>query len=94
MYITVEFCKIITPVETRWNSSFMMIRSILQLRPALEAIKADHPRKTDKSNGTDPKFQAVIPDSEEFDLMESIILPLEKIAQVNFLIQIQFYLNN
>ena len=43
----VKYCKMITPVETRWNSSLMMMRSILQLRPALEAVKECTHRSTD-----------------------------------------------
>ena len=80
--VVIQYCKIIAPVETRWNSTLMCIKSILQLRPALEAIKADRPQKTDKSVGSDPKLQAAIPEPEEFDIMEAIVGPLEKIAQV------------
>ena len=82
VFTVVEFCKIITPVETRWHSTLMMIKSILQMRPALEAIKSDRPMKSDKSVGSDPKLQDAIPDPEEFDLLESIVRPLEIIAKV------------
>jgi hypothetical protein len=39
----------------------MMMRSILQLRPALERIRED------LSKNTDPKLRAAIPTNEEFD---------------------------
>ena len=79
----VQFCKIIAPVETRWHSTMMMIKSIIQLRPALEAIKMDRPQKGDKTIGTDPKFQAVIPPHEHFDILEGILKPLEHIAKMS-----------
>ena len=79
---SVTYCKIITPVETRWNSTFMMIKSIIQLRPALEAIKSDRPQKSDKTVGSDPKLQAAILEPEQFDLLEGLVKPLELIAKV------------
>ena len=63
-------------------NTYMCIKSILQLRPALEAIKADRPQKTDKSVGSDPKLQAAIPEPEQFEILEAIVPPLERIAQV------------
>ena len=57
----VKFVKIIAPVETRWNSQLMMIRSIVQLRPALERIRDD------LSKNTDPKLRGAIPSTDEFD---------------------------
>ena len=59
--ISVDFVKIIAPVETRWNSSLMMMRSILQLRPALERVREDF------SKATDAKLRGAIPTTEEFD---------------------------
>ena len=57
----VKFVKIIAPVETRWNSQLMLIRSIVQLRPALERIRDD------LSKNTDPKLRGAIPSTDEFD---------------------------
>ena len=71
------YVKMITPVETRWNSSLMMMRSIIQLRPALEAVK----ECTHKS--TDSRLQDLIPDSEHFDLIESLIPILTKFESVS-----------
>ena len=39
----VHYCKMIQPVDTKWNICLMMMRSVLQLRPALEAIKESTP---------------------------------------------------
>jgi hypothetical protein len=75
--VPVTFCKIITPVETRWNSILMMCRSILSLRPALENIKEDH------SKSTDLRLQSAIPEPEEFDLIGSIIKPLAKVEAMS-----------
>ncbi len=55
----------------------MMMRSILQLRPALERIREDY------SKGTDPKLREAIPSSEEFDQVEAIIQPLTKIEEMS-----------
>ena len=53
----------VTPVETRWNSSLMMIKSVLQLQPALESVK----------ESTDSRLQALIPEKDDFELLESIV---------------------
>ena len=56
----------ITPVETRWNSSLMMMRSVIQMRSALEEIK-------ESTRATEVKLQDLIPESFEFDVIETII---------------------
>ena len=63
----IKCVKIIAPVETRWNSQLMMMRSILKLRPALERIRED------LSKNTDPKLRCAIPSNEEFD---QVIFPI------------------
>nr|XP_047145612.1 uncharacterized protein LOC124818636 [Hydra vulgaris] len=63
---TVEFVKIIAPVETRCNSILMMMRSILKLRPALERIRENF------SKGTNPKLREKIPTSEEFEQVNEL----------------------
>ena len=77
MCISVDFVKIIAPVETRWNSQLMMMRSILKLRPALERIKEDLGKETD------PKLRANIPSEEEFDQIVPIIGALTKIEEMS-----------
>jgi len=79
----VTYCKIITPVDTRWNSILMMMRSILSLRPALEKIKSDQSTNSDKTPATDKKLQQAIPTQEEFDLIESIVKPLSKVESMS-----------
>ena len=54
----------------------MMMRSIVQLRPALEAVK-DCTREF-----TDPELQELIPHPEDFQLIESIIPVLSKFEAV------------
>ena len=73
----VKYCKMITPVETRWNSSLMMMRSILQLRPALEAVKECTHRSTDS------RLQFLIPERDDFELLESIVPILAKFETVS-----------
>ena len=67
----------VTPVETRWNSSLMMMRSVLQLRPALEAVKECTHRSTDA------RLQYLVPEKEEFELLESIVPILTKFEAVS-----------
>ena len=55
----------------------MMIRSVTQLRLALEAIKDS----THKS--TDSRLQALIPEAEDFELMEAITPILTKFEAVS-----------
>ena len=73
--LSVKYRKIITPVETSWNSKLMMIKSVSELRPVLESIREERFEDTDKS---DPKFRAVIPSSTSFEVIEQIIPILEK----------------
>ena len=75
--VPVNYTKMIQPVETRWNSTLMMIRSVTQLRLALEAIKDS----THKS--TDSRLQALIPEAEDFELMEAITPILTKFEAVS-----------
>ncbi len=70
---SVKYVQIITPVETRWNSILMMMRSICQLRPALENIRDDDRAKPDC-----PKLMEIIPTEEQFNLVETIIPILTK----------------
>jgi hypothetical protein len=76
-FFLVDFVKIIAPVETRWNSSLMMMRSILQLRPALERVREDF------SKATDAKLRGAIPTTEEFDQISAIIGPLTKVEEMS-----------
>ena len=54
----------------------MMMRSVLQLRPALEAIK----ESTHKS--TDTRLQELIPEVEEVVFIKSLIPPLSRFESV------------
>ena len=70
--ITVKYVKIITSVETRWNSTLMMIKSILALQPALESIKLDNSKDLDtKQPNSDPKLQAAMPEIDMFEVSMS-----------------------
>ena len=73
----VHYCKMIQPVDTRWNSCLMMMKSVLQLRPALEAIKDS----THKS--TDTRLQDLIPEVEDFVYLETLIPILSKFEAVS-----------
>jgi hypothetical protein len=70
---SVKYIQIITPVDTRWNSILMMMRSICQLKPALENIREDDRAKPDC-----PKLMEIIPSEEQFTLIETIIPILNK----------------
>jgi hypothetical protein len=73
----VHYNKIIQSVDTRWNSTLMMIRSIVQLRPALEAIRIASARSTAQG------LIDLMPDTEDFQLLESIIPILTKFEEVS-----------
>ena len=73
-----SFAKIITPVETRWNSLLMMIRSIIHLQIPLESIK-ENPRDI-KEN---PKLVDAIPDREDFEILKNIVPILAKFESIS-----------
>jgi hypothetical protein len=73
--VIVKYRKIITPVDTRWNSTLMMIKSINLLRPALESLSAGRYEEEDK---TDVKLKAAIPSAVSFEIIEQVIPILEK----------------
>ena len=75
----------ISPVETRWNSTLKMMRSVVQLKPALEAIKECTHRSTAKN------LQELIPESFHFDIIESIIPILTKFETVCDFMQSETY---
>ena len=74
----VSFAKIITPVETRWNSVLMMIRSILHLQLPLEAIK-ESPNAAKEY----PKLVEAIPDPEDFEVLSKIVPVLSKFESIS-----------
>ena len=73
--IECKFRKIISPVDTRWNSTMLMLKSIYLLRPVLESLQEGRYKETEK---TDVKFKNLIPSSTSFQIMEQIIPILEK----------------
>ena len=81
----VNYTKIIQPVETRWNSILMMILSIIQLRPALEGIRES------TSRSTDPHLQELIPESDQFDAIESLVQVLSKFEEVSTFMSSESY---
>lgn len=81
--LQLHYRKIIAPVATRWNSTLMMIQSILYLRPALELIKDDTSRATqDRTPNSDPKLRAAIPEMEHFDVLEAIVPVLKEVDKI------------
>ena len=71
-----KYVKIISPVKTRWNSTLMMIESIVRMRRPLSSIR-DNP-------GSDPnKFAPAIPSEDEFDLFDEILPILRKISDIS-----------
>ena len=74
----VSFAKIISPVETRWNSLLMMIRSILHLQIPLEAIKESPNAAKDY-----PKLGAAIPETEDFEVLAKIVPVLSKFENIS-----------
>jgi hypothetical protein len=65
--LNVPYKKIVLPCPTRWNSQFISIQSILDLKLALAAMGADINTIGD-----------MLPDSRQFDLLVSAVPFLEK----------------
>ena len=72
----IRFNKIITDVDTRWNSTLFLIRSISQMRPVLQSLKEGRFEDQDK---TDKNLKQKIPSDQTFDIIESIIPIMEKV---------------
>jgi len=67
---------IITDVNTRWNSTLFLIRSISEMKPALHSLKEGRFEDTDK---TDKNLKQKIPSAKTFEIIESIIPIMEKV---------------
>ncbi len=61
----VNYRKIISPCPTRWNSQYMCITSILEMRSALESIR-------DSTDRMDEELGKLIPSKIQFDLLEQV----------------------
>jgi len=85
--IDCELRKVITDVDTRWNSTYFLLKPIHLLRPALESIREG--RYEDEK--TNPDFKAKIPSALTFQIIDKI-LPIMQKADVNF-VQIRFCRN-
>ena len=72
--IECEFRKVITDVDTRWNSTYFLLKSIHLLRPALDSIRDD--RYEDEK--TNPDFKAKIPSPLTFEIIAQILPVMEK----------------
>jgi hypothetical protein len=72
----VTYRKIISPCPTRWNSQYMCITSILEMRSALESIR-------DSTDRTDEELGGLIPTKNQFDLLEHIARVLGYAAAVS-----------
>ena len=71
-----KLVKIITPVKTRWKSTFMMLESIVKMRRILSSIR-DIPGKDDT------KLAPVIPSEDEFNLYDEILPILRRVAEIS-----------
>jgi len=69
-----EFRKVITDVDTRWNSTYFLLKSIHLLRPALDSIREE--RYEDEK--TNPDFKAKIPSPLTFEIIAQILPVMEK----------------
>jgi len=72
----IQFRKIITDVDTRWNSTLFLIRSIFEMKAALESLREGRFEDTDRTN---KKFKSMLPCAQTFDIIEAIIPIMEKV---------------
>jgi hypothetical protein len=77
--IECEFRKVITDVDTRWNSTYFLLKSIHLLRPALDSIREE--RYEDEK--TNPDFKAKIPSPLTFEIIAQILPIMEKAELVS-----------
>ena len=68
----ISYIKISQPVDTRWNSTLFMLRSVFRMKKALLSVKYCHRRTTDKN------LQKIIPAEEDYDLIEEVIPTLTR----------------
>lgn len=61
----------------------MMMKSIVQLRPALEAIKSDFSKNTDRNYNTEKGLRNSIPSFTDFETVESIMKPLAHVQALS-----------
>ena len=78
-----EYRKLITDVETRWNSTMFLLKSVHQMKPALQSIQEETYEEIDK---TDPKLKQMIPSQEAFEIIQQILPLLEKCATLSELL--------
>jgi hypothetical protein len=75
-----EHRKLITDVETRWNSTMFLIKSVLQMKPALDSLREGVYEETDKTDG---KLKSMIPSPMTFEIIEQILPLMEKCATLS-----------
>ncbi len=63
-------------MDTRWNSTLFLTRSIFEMKVALQSLKEGRFEDDDK---TDKKLKQLIQSAETFDIIESIIPIMEKV---------------
>ena len=73
----IGYVKISNPVDTRWNSTLFMLRSLVRMQKPLLAVKYCHRPSTDR------KLQKIIPPEEDYTLMEEIIPTLTRIEAIS-----------
>lgn len=68
-----SFTKIVQPIETRWNTYTACIESIVKLKPALSALKAE----------ANAELADKIPDKKQFKNLEEVLLPMKFIQEIS-----------
>jgi hypothetical protein len=74
--MAVTYKKIISPCPTRWNSQWMCMSSIVDLRRALVKIR-------DSSDRTDEELGKLIPTDKQFDIMVQVVRVLGYFASIS-----------
>jgi hypothetical protein len=71
----VKFRHIVSPVPTRWNSQFLCLESIHAMKDALLRLKFE--------SDPDDELAMAIPDESQFEVLESMLVPLAEIKHVS-----------
>jgi len=69
-------------VDTRWNSTLFLLRSIAKMRPALDSLREGR-FEDNEENKIDAKFKSMIPSPLTFQIIEQVIPIMEKVLIIS-----------
>lgn len=83
VFFPVTFRPLITACDTRWNSHFTMLQSILKMKKVLQALRDGEFNQYFTKAESRLKLQRRVPTDDEFDVIEALLPYLEIIWDVS-----------